>query len=245
MGRSARLSIFLTNLGEGMEAIEKKGKLSERELEKLKKLSNAVKRNGSWNYVVFIPKKKSFQFEFERAKGNKRYINVFESPQSDGFIVFIKAKNKAEALKKLSAYLTVTGEKRALKWLESNPVKELGKETLKLEKYQIFRELSDKRLKLSYNRQYLKKLERQIHRVCHTRHYKGARKRDLKELIKYVNQIVRTLRKESKFLWVLPEQKKGFNRELTKAVKKALTSMYGQKKKKAKINVAKYVLLWK
>jgi 16S rRNA C967 or C1407 C5-methylase (RsmB/RsmF family) len=213
------------------------------ELEQLSKVSRAIKRNGNWNYAVFIPSKDGFDFELERAKRNKRYINAYEL--ENGALVLIKAESKEEALKKLSAYLTISDREKALEWLESNPVKELGKETLKLRKFQVFRELSDGRLKLSYNRRYLKELEKQIHKVCHTRHYKGARKRDLRELTKYVNQIVRALRKESRYLWVPPEQKRGFNREVRKAVREALTSMYGFKKEKALAYIEKFILLWK
>ncbi len=212
-------------------------------LEQLYKFSKAIKRNGSWKYAVFIPFEDGFDFEIERAKRNKRYLNAYEL--ENGAVALIKAENKEDALRKLSAYLTISDRKKAIKWLESNPVKELGKETLKLNKFQVYRELSDGRLKLSYNRRYLKELEKKIHRVCHTRHYKGARKRDLRELTKYINQIIRTLRKESRYLWVLPEQKRGFNKEVKKAVKEALTSMYGFKKKKAKEYIEKFVLLWK
>jgi hypothetical protein len=215
------------------------------ELKKLETLSNAVKRNGKWNYAVFIPKENGFLFDFERVKRNKRYINTFESPDEDGFVVLIKGNSKEDALKKLSAYLTIESRKKAVKWIESNPVKELGKETLKFGRFQLFREHEKDRLKLSYNRSYLKGLERKIRKVCHQRHNYGARRRDVKELIKYLNQIVRTLRKESRFLWVLPEQKKGFNRELRKNVKEALSSMYGFKPKKVKAYLDRYVLLWK
>jgi hypothetical protein len=213
------------------------------ELEKLEALSNAVKRNGSWNYVTFIPYEKDFFLDFERIKVNKKYVNGWEI--ENGAAIFIKAESKEEALKIISKFLTIKSKRKAVKWLESNPVKELGKETLRLRKYQIYRESSDGRLKLSYNRYYLKEIERKIHLVCHTRHYKGGRKRDLRELIKYVNQIVRAIRKESVFLWVVPGQKKGFNREVKNAVFEALTSMYGFKKKKARAYITKYVLFWK
>jgi hypothetical protein len=217
--------------------------VKEKELEKLEALSRSIKRNGKWNYAVFIPSEKDFSLDLERIKRNRKYINGWEI--ENGALVLIKAKNKEEALKKLSTYLTISNREKAIEWLKSNPVKELGKETLKLEKFQIYRELSDGRLKLSYNRRYLKNLEKQIHRVCHTRHYKGARKRDLRELTKYVNQIIRALRKESRYLWVLPEQKRGFNREVKKAVKEALTSMYGFKKERALAYIEKFILFWK
>ena len=148
-----------------------------------------------------------------------------------------KLKIKIENIKN---YRTISQQ---IKLLKNNILK--LKETLKLEKFQIYRELSDGRLKLSYNRRYLKNLEKQIHRVCHTRHYKGARKRDLRELTKYVNQIIRALRKESRYLWVLPEQKRGFNREVKKAVKESLTSMYGFKKERALAYIEKFILFWK
>ena len=140
------------------------------ELKKLETLSNAVKRNGKWNYAVFIPKENGFLFDFERVKRNKRYINTFESPDEDGFVVLIKGNSKEDALKKLSAYLTIESRKKAVKWIESNPVKELGKETLKFGRFQLFREHEKDRLKLSYNRSYLKGLERKIRKACHQRH---------------------------------------------------------------------------
>jgi hypothetical protein len=46
-------------------------------------------------------------------------------------------------------------------------------------------------------------------------------------------------------LWVPPEQKRGFNREVRKAVREALTSMYGFKKEKALAYIEKFILLWK
>ena len=212
-------------------------------MEKLKKLSKVVKRNGKWNYAVFIPKE-GFSFDFERVKRNKRYIYAFESPDESGFVVLIKGKSKEDALKKLSNYLTIKSRKEAVKWLESNPIKELGKETLKFERFQIFREHEKDNLKLSYNRNYLKELERKIRKICHQRHNYGARRRDVKELVKYLNQIVRTLRKESTFLWVLPKQKHGFNRELRKNVKEALVSIYGFGPQKVREYLQKYILLW-
>lgn len=214
-------------------------------LELLKTLANAVKRNGSWNYAVFIPKEESFSFDFERAKRNKRYLNAFKSPDGEGFVVFLKANSKEDALKKLSSYLTITSERKAIKWLESNPVKELGRETLKFERFQIFRESPKGKLKLSYNRNYLKELERKIRKICHQRHNYGARRRDVKELIKYVNQIVKTLRTESVYLWIPSGQMKGFNRELRKNIKEALVSLYGFKPRKVKEYLQRFVLLWK
>ncbi len=218
------------------------------ELENLYKLSRAVKRNGSWNYVVFIPKAEGFDFDLERAKNNKKRLTAYEI--EDGFIAFVKAGSKEEALKRLAYYLTIDDEEKALEWLKSDPVKELGKETLKLKKFQIYRG-TDGRLYIAYNRYYLKELERKIHKVCHTKHYKGARKRDLKELIKFINQIVRALRRESRYLWVPPAQKRGFNKEVRNAFLEALTSIYGYRKRKKKKNLPpavevyeKYILRW-
>jgi len=214
-------------------------------LELLRTLANAVKRNGSWNYAVFVPKEEGFSFDFERAKRNKRYLNAFKSPDKEGFIVFVKGSSKEDALKKLSSYLTIASERKAKKWLESNPVKELGKETLKFERFQIFRENPQGKLRLSYNRNYLKGLERKIRKLCHQRHNYGARRRDVKELVKYTNQIVRTLRAESVYLWIPPGQMKGFNRELRKNVKEALVSLYGFKPQKVGVYLKRFVLLWK
>ena len=214
-------------------------------MENLKALANAIKRNGSWNYTVFIPKEEGFSFDFDRAKRNKRYINSYESPDKEGFIVFIKGKSKEDALKKLSTYLTIADEGKAKKWLKSNPVKELGRETLKFERFQIFRENPEEKLRLSYNRSYLKELERKIRKVCHKRHNYGARRRDVKELVKYINQIVRALRAESAYLWIPPGQMKGFNRELRRNVKEALVSLYGFKPKKVREYLERFVLLWK
>jgi hypothetical protein len=215
-----------------------------RGLEKLKTLANAVKRNGSWDFAVFVPKEKGFNFDFERVKKNKRYINAFEAPDNDGYLVLIKAANEEDALKRLSTYLTVESKRKALKWLEGKPIKRLGKETLRFGRFQLFREHEGGKLRLSYNKRYLKELERTIRKVCHKRHNYGARRRDVKELVKYLNQIVRRLRAESRYLWIPAGQMKGFNRELRKNLKEALVSMYGFKPAKVGEYLSRYLLLW-
>ena len=218
------------------------------EVRELYQLSRMVKRNGSWDYVAFIPNEEGFEFDLEKAKKNKKYLTAYKL--GEGFVVFVKATSKEEALKRLAYYLTIADEDRAVEWLKSNPVKELGRETLKFGKYQVYRG-TDGRLYLTYNRYYLKELERKIHKVCHKKHYKGARERTPRELIKFVNQIVRALRRESRYLWVPYEQKRGFNREVKKAVLEALTSIFGYRKRKRKGHLPpavevydKYVLKW-